>query len=222
MTVYYMQDGLMDFQQKSKVKAFPPGFRMRVGDPNVRTRAAESPGLTYICLETLMTRSPMIRDFPKTGCKSGIMVNLFFPTCWDGKNIDSPNHSSHVKYSKATGRTPNDPSGGCPASHPVRIPQLMLETVWDTRQFNDKSLWPQDGSQPFVWSFGDKTGYGNHGDYVFGWKGNSLQKIMDTSCYVNCPGAKQSMSKMNQCNQKRVVKDQIDGWVRTLPGGVMP
>jgi hypothetical protein len=56
-----------------------------------------------------------------------------------------------------------------------------------------------------------RTGYGNHGDYVFGWKGNSLQKIMDTSCYVNCPGAKQSMSKMNQCNQKRVVKDQIDG-----------
>jgi hypothetical protein len=24
MTVYYMQDGLMDFQQKTKVKAFPP------------------------------------------------------------------------------------------------------------------------------------------------------------------------------------------------------
>jgi Domain of unknown function (DUF1996) len=77
-------------------------------------------------------------------------------SCWDGKNLDSPDHASHVKYSRATGKTPNDPSGGCPASHPVRIPQLMLETVWDTRQFNDKSLWPQDGSQPFVWSFGDK------------------------------------------------------------------
>ena len=44
----------------------------------------------------------------------------------------------------------------CPASHPVKVPQVMLETVWDTRPFNDKSLWPEDGSQPFVWSYGDR------------------------------------------------------------------
>lgn len=32
----------------------------------------------------------------------------------------------------------------------------MYEVMWDTREFNDKSLWPEDGSQPFVWSTGDK------------------------------------------------------------------
>jgi len=63
-------------------------------------------------------------------------------------------------------------AGACPASHPVRMPQLALETMWDTKPFNDKSLWPADGSQPFVWSFdgNDKKGFGTHADYLFGCK----------------------------------------------------
>jgi hypothetical protein len=32
----------------------------------------------------------------------------------------------------------------------------MYEVMWDTRGFNDKALWPEDGSQPFVLSTGDR------------------------------------------------------------------
>jgi Domain of unknown function (DUF1996) len=55
---------------------------MLVGTADARTskEAAKSLQLTYICLETLGTRTPMIKEFPKRPCKSGIMVNLFFPT----------------------------------------------------------------------------------------------------------------------------------------------
>jgi uncharacterized protein DUF1996 len=55
---------------------------MLVGNPKARTRAeaSKSTQLYYICLADLMTRSPMIHEFPKTPCKAGIMVNLFFPT----------------------------------------------------------------------------------------------------------------------------------------------
>ncbi len=154
------------------------------------------------------------------------MFSLHECSCWDGKNLDSPDHMSHVSY-PASGTF--ESNGPCPATHPVNIPQLFFEIVWDTRKFNDKSLWPEDGSQPFVWSYGDmyglqlhlnrscwlyylnRTGYGSHGDYVFGWKGDSLQKAMDTNCNINCPALKtQSIQAGNKCTQQQKVKEDID------------
>lgn len=130
-------------------------------------------------------------------------------SCWDGENLDSVNHMDHVSY-PANGTF--EGGGPCPSSHPVRLPQLMFETIWDTRQFNNPSDWPADGSQPFVWSMDDETGYGNHGDYVFGWKDDSLQRTMDSACYVNCSTlTTQSMEVQNDCIIKSAVDEDIDG-----------
>ena len=64
------------------------------------------------------------------------------------------------------------------------------------------------------------TGYGNHGDYVFGWKDDALQRALDSPCYQNCPTLKsQNNAAMNACGQKAVVKENIDGWLTELPGG---
>ena len=41
----------------------------------------------------------------------------------------------------------------CPSTHPVRIPLVFYEIVWDTNIFSH--MWPKDGSQPFVLSMGD-------------------------------------------------------------------
>jgi hypothetical protein len=29
---------------------------------------------------------------PKAACPGGIRSNILYPTCWDGKNLDSPDH----------------------------------------------------------------------------------------------------------------------------------
>ncbi|KAL1838577.1 hypothetical protein VTJ49DRAFT_2504 [Mycothermus thermophilus] len=218
MTVYYMQDGLANYAQTSKVTAFKTGFRMLIGEASYRTKeqANRFRQITYTCLQTLGTRYPETMHLPKEPCPAGIMANVRFPTCWDGKNLDSPDHMSHMSYPEL-GTFEN--GGPCPESHPVRVPQLMYETIWDTSMFNDKELWPEDGSQPFVWSMDDSTGYGSHGDYMFGWKDDSLQRAMDSPCYVNCPTLKtQSIAEMNKCTLPSVVDEKIDGWLDTLPG----
>ena len=56
------------------------------------------------------------------------------------------------------------------------------------------------------------TGFGSHGDYMFGWKDDSLQRAMDSPCYVNCPTLKtQSISEMNKCSVPTVVDENFDG-----------
>lgn len=86
----------------------------------------------------------------------------------------------------------------------------MFEVIYETAAFNDPALWPEDGSQPFVYSFGDNTGYANHGDYVFGWKDDSLQKIMDDECFVQCKSMRtQSIEAMNACGVGRKVVEDI-------------
>ena len=82
MTVYYMQAGLGDFQQKAKVKAFQPGFRMLVGSPTASTKpeADKYLQLGYTCLQDMNTRYPETKNFPAKPCPAGIMVNVRFPT----------------------------------------------------------------------------------------------------------------------------------------------
>ncbi|KAI1156411.1 hypothetical protein F4825DRAFT_459146 [Nemania diffusa] len=214
MTVYYTPV----ISGQGKVTAFKPGFRMIVGDPNNRDASKVPRQLTFTCLKDPLTRTGETAYFPKQPCPAGIMVNVRFPTCWDGKTLDPPDHASHVAYPSSGTFESNGP---CPATHPVKIPQLFYEVIWDTTQFNNKADWPADGSQPFVWSFGDKTGYGNHGDYVFGWKGDALQKAMDTNCNINCPALKsQNIQQGNQCSVQTSVNENIDGWLTELPGGM--
>jgi hypothetical protein len=154
MTIYYTQKDFYD-NGKEKITAFPPGFRMTVGSPTVKDVNGTKNGLRYTCLDTILTRGSETPDFPKRPCAAGIMAIHHFPSCWDGKNLDSPDHQSHM-YSTVKGGFRE--AGPCPASHPVRMPQLAYETMWNTTAFKD--MWPKDGSQPFVWSYSDSKGYG--------------------------------------------------------------
>jgi len=230
MTVYYIPP----YDGKTTVTAFQPGFRMLVGNPNLRTRQELRSGrgvkqLSFRCFQKYVGESMNsapgggndTTEFPPRPCTGGIRANIYFPTCWDGKNLDSPDHKSHVAYPE-TGTF--EAGGTCPNSHPVKIPQILYETIWDTSQFNDRSLWPEDGSQPFVFSTGDATGYGQHGDYIFGWKGDSLQRAMDARCGGKyggyCPQlTNQTWEVANGCTQKQKVAENVEGWLTELPGG---
>ncbi|EAQ86214.1 hypothetical protein CHGG_07467 [Chaetomium globosum CBS 148.51] len=166
MTVYYMQDGLANYEQTSKVTAFKTGFRMLVGEASYRSKeqANRFRQITYTCLQNPGTRFPESMDFPKEPCPAGIMANVRFPTCWDGKNLDSPDHMSHMSYPELG---TFESGGPCPESHP----------------------------------------------------GDSLQRAMDSPCYVNCPTLKtQSVSEMNKCSVPNTVDEDFSGWLKALPG----
>ncbi|KAK0658692.1 hypothetical protein QBC41DRAFT_237847 [Cercophora samala] len=238
MTIYYFPQFVSP--KPGTIKAFAPGFRMRVGHPD-RTKAVNESGhartdpsyqptalydgITYTCLETPGTRfTNLSSTFPLHPCPAGILTTLPFPSCWDGKSLDSADHKSHVAF--AEGGTVGYTKGGkCPASHPVMIPQIMLEIRWDTARFNDVDLWPEEeGKQPFLWSFGDGVGYGHHGDYIFGWRGDSLQRTFDSlECGRDqiCGLPTQTIEEANECVGERRVVEEVDGWLERMPGDVV-
>ncbi|KAK1752274.1 hypothetical protein QBC47DRAFT_454347 [Echria macrotheca] len=225
ITIYYTSPG------PGLTTAFKPGFRMLTGDASRRTslNLGKNTQQCYRCFaQDNFGGSPYspcmdpVYDtdhLPDQPCAGGIRSNIIFPICWDGKNLDSPNHQDHVAHPVGGPPSFSIVSGKCPASHPVKIPQVMLEVMWDTRGFNNKEDWA-DG-QPFYLSTGDKTGYSQHGDYVFGWQGDSLQQAMDNSCYLrNCTKlTSQAIRVKNLCQVPDTVKEDVDGWLSELPGG---
>lgn len=72
-------------------------------------------------------------------------------------------------------------------------------------------------------------GYGQHGDYVFGWKDDSLQKAMDALPTGRCANANCSVLKIQsaadamKCKKaQQVVEDvgKTGEWLSELPGAV--
>lgn len=215
MTAYYLQRRGND--PNEKLHAFPEGFRMLAGDPFARSFGNNSAAkaISYACLGG--PGRPETNNIPNFNCPGGLRAQVFFPACWNGKDLDTPDHKSHMSY--PVGREYNN--GGCPPDFPVHMASIFYEVLYDTGRFLDQ--W--DGDQhPFVFANGDATGYGFHGDFINGWDVSVLQNAVD-----NCNDASGQVEKCaaltqftgQECQECRV-PEQVDevnnGVLAKLPG----
>ncbi|KAL1979374.1 hypothetical protein VTN96DRAFT_6090 [Rasamsonia emersonii] len=135
----------------------PAGLRMVAGNPMLRTYNDSNfaqRAMSHMCLTE--TDSIYTNSLPSQPCLR-LRAQTFFPSCWDGKNLDSPDHTSHMSY-PAIG---DYNTGVCPESHPVAIFSIFLEFFYDVSNYTDYENW--------VYAMGDPTGYGLHADFVNGW-----------------------------------------------------
>jgi len=142
-------------------KAFPNGFRMIAGtkgntDTEFPNANAECVGQSSCERDDCYTENDF---FPKQACAE-LEVSMFFPGCWDGVNLDSEDHMSHVAYTED-----GEVEGDCPSTHPVRIPVISFFF----RIFDYDGGWHtfSDGSSTY------------HSDYVSGWDEDFLQSVLD-------------------------------------------
>lgn len=83
----------------TNVTAFPDGLRMLTGNPFKRSydgsEAAQAIGWNCLGADVAETRIPTL---PKYNCPNGLRGEIRFPSCWNGVDLDSADHSSHVAY----------------------------------------------------------------------------------------------------------------------------
>lgn len=189
---------------------------MLAGDPSKRnfTGGLDAKAISFACLGANKDET---NNMPNYNCPGGLRAQVFFPACWNGKDLDSPDHKSHMSY--PAGGQYN--AGSCPPEFPMHMISIFFEILYDTDRF--KGEW--DGDQhPFVFSQGDTTGYGLHGDFVNGWDVDVLQKAVDTclddSGQVSKCGAV-TMFTGNECNACKIpqtIDEVVDGSMEKLPG----
>ncbi|KAL4930445.1 DUF1996 and WSC domain-containing protein [Aspergillus undulatus] len=215
--IYYLQ---REDPNNSTILAPPKDLRMVAGSPMDRKykNTPESDARSYACLDYTGPAKPETNGFPNYNCPDGLRTQVFFPSCWDGVNFDSEDHKSHMAYPNETYN-----AGPCPESHPVKIVSIFIEVIWRTEKFAED--WYGDGdSQPFVWSNGDKTGYGLHGDFINGWDVPVLQHALDTcddpnGIIENCAALELYGDEVTEgCMLEPSIDEQVSGWLDALPG----
>ncbi|KAG6826748.1 hypothetical protein H0H93_016238, partial [Arthromyces matolae] len=151
-------------------------------DPTLRTYDPTSyaqQAVTFLCLDFSGT-SVRYNSLPPVSCPSGVRAQINFPSCWDGKNTDSVDHKSHVAFLSG-----GPDSGTCKdPNFPVTLPRIFMEVYWDTVSFDSMRSEAMNSTQPFVFAYGDATGYGYHADFLMGWDKGVLQKAVD-NCHCN-------------------------------------
>ena len=112
-----------------------------------------------------LDRSATVPTCPDTR-GSFLRLHIRFPECWNGRQLDSADHKSHMAYATRA---------GCPSTHPVEVPQITQIYRYPTR-----------GGEGFSLASGGQ--YSAHADFVNAWKPGALRKLVDDclNALVHC------------------------------------
>jgi hypothetical protein len=147
--IYYRRRAL------ERLEPFPLGLRMVAGDARATSHQMARVA-KWSCGGGGMG-SAWIPTCAGDTAATGLRLRVTFPSCWNGRALDSPDHQSHMAY----------PSRGhCPSSHPVAVPAISAIFHYPTVGGPDVALT----------SGGQLTA---HADFFNAWQPEGLRTLVD-------------------------------------------
>jgi hypothetical protein len=123
---------------------------------------------------------------PTKVCGPGqqLSATISTPLCWDGVNLDSPDHRSHMADMQRNASTNYESK--CPVTHPYILPQFTLSAIYSIELGDEPTGWhlASDHMLPTM-----VPGASFHSDW-FGawedtvlrrWEANCIDKMLDCS-----------------------------------------
>ena len=163
----------------ASVQSMPLGLRFIAGDMHATPANPSQRGQHRWSCEQWPAGTPHQLSIPE--CPVGDVVNLMilFPMCWNGVDLDVPDHMSHMSNVVAQ---PNG-SGGwnlvCPASHPVALTQVSYNLGYPVTAATAHPNGTSRGwrlSSDMYDTEQHPGGHSAHGDWFMAWN----PEVMDT------------------------------------------
>ena len=158
------------------ISEVPLGLRMISGDAKGNPSAPSSAAM-YSCVWS-GGNSEWSASIP-TNCPGGdgswLIMGVDFPQCWDGVNLDSPDHKSHM--TNPVNVKANN-TGNCPTTHPVALPQIAYQILYQVKITGETKYWRLSSDN---YDVSKPAGYSGHGDYFMAWK-PEIVKVWTQKC----------------------------------------
>ncbi|MEU4240923.1 DUF1996 domain-containing protein [Actinoplanes sp. NPDC026619] len=142
----------------------PTGLRMIAGDAKKKVPTPRGAQGQFYCafygpgdLDGIARSAD--GNWPICGEPATLHFMLQFPDCWDGKNLDSPNHKDHLAYGT---------DSACPKDHPVRIPALTFDIQYGVKGTTQGYYLSSDPA--------GKSASSMHGDAFLMWDSDAMNK----------------------------------------------
>jgi hypothetical protein len=145
---YYLADGA-----RGHVVAFPAGLKVIAGDSHASTAQSTSV-LGWKCAN----RADGVLSPTPIACAPRVdqVLVIRFPDCWNGHDLDSADHKSHLAYRSR---------GVCPAGYPVALPRLSFNVHYRLPSLTGLTL--ASGSI-----------YSAHADFFNAWNQTVLARLV--------------------------------------------
>ncbi|WAX82143.1 DUF1996 domain-containing protein [Streptomyces sp. KMM 9044] len=154
---------------QGEVTAMPRLLRIITGDAKSFVNGPANANASWSC--TGFEDRQLADKYPLCPQGSDVVRTFDFQSCWDGRNIDSANHRTHMAFV--------DPQGNCPSGF-TPVPQLVQRIVYDV---DAPSLDDGGATTPLfaVDSFPEqlhKPGT-DHGDFINVFEEDLMQEMVD-------------------------------------------
>ena len=178
--VFYYSAGVSDL---GSIQPIPLGLKMIAGDHMGRPGMEQDTAIVRWHCQSWnssdATNPRWSTSIPECVAPDRLRMDIFFPSCWNGSDLDSADHKSHLAYPVSSGNRTV-----CPSSHPVPIMRVSYHYAWGvlpdvydpaTRSTRGWRL----ASDSYDASQSSPGGMSLHGDWFNAWHPEALKAVLD-------------------------------------------
>ncbi len=179
--IFYYSAGIDDL---NAIQSVPAGLRMIAGTGSTMPGSTQDTSIVRWHCQSWesddATNPQFSADIPECVAPDRLRMDIFFPSCWNGVDLDSSDHKSHMAYPV---RDENTNAMVCPSSHPVAIARPTYHYAFGVKpevfdpQTQSSKGW-RLASDMYEVNDTNAGGLSLHGDWFNGWHPEIMQLIV--------------------------------------------